>query len=264
MQGRVCAYCGTALSAGVPGDVEHFRPKAKVQEDATHPGYWWLAYKYENYVLACRICNSSRKGNRFPLTGGTLRARLPTEALTAERPVLFHPAEEPVEDALTIEANDVLRVRAVGGQSARGNEVIALFYLGRADLARERLDARDVVVDALARGDMGAARRCASRFEPHSAVAVAILVASGHPLPTAAEEAAWLAGQLLRQLEVALDALHTASADDKERREAAVAEAAWAVAALWRDPPDGDVAATEARLIAAGVRDLVAPLREAL
>ena len=36
-----CAYCERVTKA----DVEHYRPKKKVSEDADHPGYYWLCYE---------------------------------------------------------------------------------------------------------------------------------------------------------------------------------------------------------------------------
>ena len=65
--GRVCAYCGCDLPDNDKGDVEHFRPKGKVIEDATHGGYWWLAYTFANYLMSCAVCNRVCKRDRFPL-----------------------------------------------------------------------------------------------------------------------------------------------------------------------------------------------------
>src|SRR5215468_8122036 len=69
-----CAYCEEKLS-GQPGDVEHFRPKGRVC-DATfrqvfidhprwgrniaHPGYYWLAYDWDNLLPSCADCNRFR------------------------------------------------------------------------------------------------------------------------------------------------------------------------------------------------------------
>jgi len=53
-----CAYCEATTKIVSPGDVEHFRPKSK---------YWWLAYCYDNYLVSCSVCNSTFKGNKFPL-----------------------------------------------------------------------------------------------------------------------------------------------------------------------------------------------------
>ncbi len=78
-----CGYCeALALATGV-GDVEHFRPKGEVSELGDDPetwgrerrglanvegrktrrvserGYWWLAYTWENWLLACERCNAT-------------------------------------------------------------------------------------------------------------------------------------------------------------------------------------------------------------
>lgn len=56
-----CAYCETFYSASQPMDVEHFRPKGAVAEDDDHPGYWWLAMKWDNLLPSCIDCNRKRK-----------------------------------------------------------------------------------------------------------------------------------------------------------------------------------------------------------
>ena len=55
-----CAYCESLKEQETEGDVEHFRPKSK---------YWWLACCYDNYLFACKTCNSDWKGNAFPIDG---------------------------------------------------------------------------------------------------------------------------------------------------------------------------------------------------
>ena len=57
-----CGYCEGKASHVAHCDVEHIRPKSV---------YWWLAYCYDNFVLACQICNQA-KSDDFP----TLRKRL--------------------------------------------------------------------------------------------------------------------------------------------------------------------------------------------
>lgn len=54
-----CAYCEDEVGDDL--DVEHFRPKGGVTEDATHPGYWWLAHTWENLLPSCSPCNQSRR-----------------------------------------------------------------------------------------------------------------------------------------------------------------------------------------------------------
>lgn len=56
-----CAYCETFYSASAPVDVEHYRPKGAVAEDPDHPGYWWLAMRWENLLPSCIDCNRKRK-----------------------------------------------------------------------------------------------------------------------------------------------------------------------------------------------------------
>ena len=56
-----CAYCETYYAQNQPMDVEHFRPKGAVAEDEDHPGYWWLAMKWDNLLPSCTDCNRKRK-----------------------------------------------------------------------------------------------------------------------------------------------------------------------------------------------------------
>ena len=39
-QNHKCCYCERQRDKREM-DVEHFRPKAKVEENSKHPGYWW-------------------------------------------------------------------------------------------------------------------------------------------------------------------------------------------------------------------------------
>ncbi|WP_296596612.1 HNH endonuclease [Phenylobacterium sp.] len=56
-----CAYCETVYASTAPVDVEHFRPKGRVEGDKTHRGYWWLAMAWENLLPSCIDCNRRRK-----------------------------------------------------------------------------------------------------------------------------------------------------------------------------------------------------------
>lgn len=56
-----CAYCESRYATTAPVDVEHFRPKGRVKGDDTHPGYWWLAMRWENLLPACIFCNRHNK-----------------------------------------------------------------------------------------------------------------------------------------------------------------------------------------------------------
>jgi hypothetical protein len=72
--GKKCAYCEAPTSTVAHGDVEHFRPKSL---------YWWLAYRFDNYLFACQICNQIYKGDNFPISG---RARLVAPSMPRTKP----------------------------------------------------------------------------------------------------------------------------------------------------------------------------------
>jgi hypothetical protein len=64
-QNGKCCFCERRRDAKLEADVEHFRPKLKVTENAGHPGYWWLAYEWSNLLFACKACNSGHKKTIF-------------------------------------------------------------------------------------------------------------------------------------------------------------------------------------------------------
>lgn len=67
MSGGLCAYCQVPVAASdagnVPGQVEHFKPKARFPRQA---------YEVRNYFLACGGCNG-RKSDKWP-RGGYVRS----------------------------------------------------------------------------------------------------------------------------------------------------------------------------------------------
>lgn len=103
-----CAYCETRIRAGYPGDVEHYRPRTEVKEPrnrgnrddtrgerpgrrwhkAVRPGYWWLAYRWNNFVFSCNRCNNW-KANSFPLQGE--RGDMVPGAEDDEKPLILNP-----------------------------------------------------------------------------------------------------------------------------------------------------------------------------
>jgi uncharacterized protein (TIGR02646 family) len=85
-----CAYCEARFSHAYFGDVEHYRPKKKVDGERAHPGYFWLAYDEHNLLPSCALCNQARgKMNQFPIAG--VRASSPTDDLEAEQALLLNP-----------------------------------------------------------------------------------------------------------------------------------------------------------------------------
>lgn len=127
--GGKCAYCEAPISAVAFGDVEHYRPKSS---------YWWLAYCYDNYLVACQLCNQKFKRNAFPVQNRKMRGpvirRNTTDAFIAskagtitpdplnqnevndfiyqhqqERPLLLNPYFDEPTQYFAWRADDVLR-----------------------------------------------------------------------------------------------------------------------------------------------------------
>lgn len=94
-----CWYCEAKVAQRADNAVDHFRPKSRVAEDQTHPGYWWLACDMGNYRFACQFCNSARrtqetsggKQDHFPLWDEKRRVRQRSEPLVGEQPLLLDP-----------------------------------------------------------------------------------------------------------------------------------------------------------------------------
>lgn len=91
-----CCFCEVEIEHPyMHRHVEHWRPKGGVRQTADgadlHPGYYWLAYDWDNLFLACVVCNSTHKGTTFPLEDPAMRARSHNDALDAETPMLLKP-----------------------------------------------------------------------------------------------------------------------------------------------------------------------------
>lgn len=99
-----CAYCERIRDLSRELDVDHYRPKAWITEwDGSPPivtdigpkevdvghGYWWLAFTWSNYVLACKTCNGGFKRNLFPVAGS--REACIEGVELRERPLLLDP-----------------------------------------------------------------------------------------------------------------------------------------------------------------------------
>lgn len=109
-----CAYCEHSYDAGQPGDVEHFRPKGRVDTDqGKRAGYWWLASDWDNLLPSCIRCNRPEtlklydgttmamgKGDKFPIDDETVRAGAAGEHVH-ESPLLLNPCEDDPRDYLT-------------------------------------------------------------------------------------------------------------------------------------------------------------------
>lgn len=113
-----CCYCERSdLPPKREPDLEHFRPKSEVTEDPSHPGYWWLAYEWENYLISCKWCNQEIKKTQFPLKNPSARIQTPNNykmpdeylaELEQEQPLLLDPYDQKTdpEDHIDYEWDD--------------------------------------------------------------------------------------------------------------------------------------------------------------
>ena len=100
--GAKCWYI-ECRNPGTDDDIDHYRPKGRVAEDANHTGYWWEALNWRNFRLSCHRANRLRgnpesgathgKGDHFPLLREEDRCRRPADDICRERPTLLDPTE---------------------------------------------------------------------------------------------------------------------------------------------------------------------------
>jgi uncharacterized protein (TIGR02646 family) len=133
-----CAYCESKVRHTGPGTIDHYRPKAAVQQAAgapfIRPGYYWLAYQWENLSFSCVACNQ-KKRNLFPLRDDRQRAHSHLDPLEREAPLLIDPSRENPEDFISFRAEYAFALE--GNPRARITiEVLALN--DRYDLVEQR------------------------------------------------------------------------------------------------------------------------------
>lgn len=152
LQSNKCCFCEARIIHISYGDVEHFRPKAGYcnhEKDKIHqPGYYWLAYDWDNLLLSCTLCNQRFKKNFFPLSS-RFRARHHGLDHKKEKPVFINPYQE--DPAGFISFNNDLPIAVRGNE--RGKLTIQMLGLDREALnedRRERLnDLKDLMKLAL-------------------------------------------------------------------------------------------------------------------
>jgi uncharacterized protein (TIGR02646 family) len=118
-----CCYC--EIKRGKREfDVEHFRPKGKVTGDKRNlSGYWWLAYNWENLLIACKMCNQ-KKGTHFPLKDESKRAYGEKCDIEEEEPFLINPLKENPELFIDYDLRETkLMVKAIG-RCERGEKTV--------------------------------------------------------------------------------------------------------------------------------------------
>lgn len=121
--------------------IDHFRPKKEVKDlDGNRmDGYWWLAFKWENYRLSGSAINVPKSTN-FPLREGTARASGPHQDENDETPYLLDPLNTTDPGLLSFdEQGKAIPGDPVGDWNRRRAEVsIELLNLNYDDLTRGR------------------------------------------------------------------------------------------------------------------------------
>ncbi len=143
-QYKKCAFCESKIPPIDYGDVEHLRPKGGYTQNATDttlckPGYYWLAYTWENLFLACTLCNQEFKKNQFPLRNPKQRAKCHHDDISKEQPLLIDPSK--VDPSKHIRFNDEIAYPVRG--SRLGKETIAIVGLNRSALVEYRREYLD-------------------------------------------------------------------------------------------------------------------------
>jgi uncharacterized protein (TIGR02646 family) len=138
-----CCFCECKLSHAQFGDVEHFRPKGRAQQDAAvtpTSGYYWLAYAWDNLYLSCEVCNRRHKRDLFPLLNPDRRvvSHHRSLELEAEQPVFIDPGRE--DPAAFIEFRREFAAPVAGAR--RGGATINALQLNRPALRDRRRERR--------------------------------------------------------------------------------------------------------------------------
>ena len=133
-----CCFCEGRFEAFAAADVEHYRPKGAVQQDENSsrliPGYYWLAYSWDNLYWCCQVCNRENKKIFFPLANPTKRARSHTDDIATEKPLILNPGG-PEDPHRHIKFRDAIAV----GSTRAGRKTIEILGLNRDPLVDERL-----------------------------------------------------------------------------------------------------------------------------
>ena len=159
---RKCAYC-EAHYVDLVWNVEHFRPKGAVAGRPDHPGYYWLAYDWNNLYLACVFCNQQRKDpptwgelgagpsrgklDQFPVADEASRAMCPSDDLDDELRLLLDPCFDEPELFLSYASNG--EIHATKGNGF-GKTTIRVCHLHRRRLRIARREKIERVLDLLA------------------------------------------------------------------------------------------------------------------
>lgn len=140
-----CFLCESKISAIEYGDVEHFRPKKAYQQNAdddlNYPGYYWLAYDWENLFLSCQICNQQFKKNLFPLELPEERKDISHHySWRNEKTLFINPANENPEIFISFRVDEIIGVVPFAiNNNPKGKTTIKGTGIDRLSLCEKRM-----------------------------------------------------------------------------------------------------------------------------
>lgn len=137
-QHQKCCFCEGTFLEHAFGDVEHYRPKGGYQQSSSgplgKPGYYWLAYEWNNLIFSCDVCNRKYKKNIFPLRAGALRAVEHTDPLESDNDcLLINPITEDPEQHLYFNKHVPV------ARTPKGTTSISVYGLNRHKLNESRM-----------------------------------------------------------------------------------------------------------------------------
>ena len=128
-----CCYCEKISR----GEIEHYRPKGAVKQSSNsairYPGYYWLAYDWDNLLVSCTDCNRS-KSTLFPLEDEAARARSHHDNIQDEKPLFINPAKDDPREHIIFRGKEPVPV------TESGRKTIECLKLRRPDLQEARID----------------------------------------------------------------------------------------------------------------------------
>lgn len=133
-QSKLCAYCESFVLHVGPGEIDHYRPivacSRKKKAHRIKPGYYWLAYDWENLVFACKKCNQ-KKSCYFPLKNDPTLG-VSQQTIGQEQPLLINPYKD--DPSLHLEFHEHL----VCPKTDEGRASIIYYDLNRNELKDKR------------------------------------------------------------------------------------------------------------------------------
>lgn len=116
--GGKCCYCEVKIPKPYAhSQVEHWRPQRSPRQSrgapCEPPGYYWLAYEWDNLLLSCFVCNRS-KWDLFPIKDPATRARDHGMKLEDETPAILKPDRDNPQCHIKFEEDVPVGITDVG------------------------------------------------------------------------------------------------------------------------------------------------------